>query len=93
MGKLHKIAKKFDASYYLLDKDTFNSVHPLGTQAETAYDQAKAAEKAAKAAESEPVIPLPDEDAINRDARRRAAKRTGTGRASTFMSSDYGFGG
>lgn len=91
MGKLHKEAKKLNLSYHVLDKDTFEATHPLGTQAEAAYDAKKASEKALKEAEEAPVIPMPDEEEIARVRRRRSARRGG-GRESTVLT-DYGLGG
>jgi hypothetical protein len=94
MGKLHELVTKYSpgaaAGRALLGKSTYDAIHPLGTGAAMQYDAAKAAEKAAKAAEDEVPIPLPDEEAIDREARRNAARRR---RATTVFSTDEGFGG
>ncbi len=91
MGKLHKTLKKLDPLYHI-DKDLFDETHPLGTQAESAYDAKKASEKALKEAEEAPVIPLADEEELGRARRRRAARRSG-GRASTVLSDENRLGG
>ena len=91
MGKLHKSLKKLDPLYYA-DKKSWDQLHPLGTQAETAYDAAEASKKALKEAKDEPVIPMADEDALERERRRRNARRTG-GRAATVLSDENRLGG
>ena len=104
MGKLYKFKKRYldklSPSYQstraLVGKDTMNDIvettHPLGEQAEAAYDANKAAEKALKEAEAEPVIPMPDEEEIARVKRRRTARRGG-GRSSTVLSDSDSLGG
>lgn len=99
MGSLHKKIKKYspmaNIERSVLGKETFDQLHPLGTQAEVAYDTAKASKKALKDAQDptkNPVIPLPDEEALERERRRRAAKRTG-GRASTVLTDEDRMGG
>lgn len=93
MGRLHKNVRKYSlgqrAGDAILGKETMDSIHVLGNQAETAYDAAKASEKALKEAQEnpEPVIPLPDEEELARVRRRRNARRAG-GRASTVLSDD-----
>lgn len=77
MGKLHKSLKKI-SPIYQLDRDTFDQMHPLGTQMETAYDAQQAAEKALKEAQDQPVIPAPDEEELARSRRRNNAKRRGS---------------
>lgn len=91
MGKLHSSLKKLNPLYHI-DKDTYDSLHPMGTQAEAQYDARKASEKALKSIDTEKVIPLPDDEEIQRNARRAASRKAGSS-ASTFMSSNYGFGG
>lgn len=93
MGKIHKMAKKLDPSYYVLDKETFNETHPMGTQAEAAYDAAQASEKALKEAENTPTIPLPDEEELARVRRRENARRRGSGRSSTVYGESDSLGG
>lgn len=98
MGKLHKTVKKYSlgsrAAQAIIGKDTYESLHPLGEQAEAAYDAKKASAKALKEAETNPppVIPLPDEEEIARARRRRNARRGG-GRASTILSDSDRLGG
>lgn len=108
MGSIHKfisskkggIASIFSGvvppSYFLkkaIGKKNFDTLHPMGTQAEAQLDARKVSEKALKTAETETPIPLPDDEEIQRNARRAASRRQGSGRESTFMSSNYGFGG
>lgn len=92
MGQLHKTLKKLNPLSYVAPK-LYDTLHPLGTQAEAQFDSMNVSKKALKVAEAETPIPLPDDEAIQRDARRAASRKAGSGRASTFMSSDYGFGG
>jgi hypothetical protein len=95
MGAIHKKAKKLNPLSHILDKDTFDALHPMGTQAEAQYDAQKAAEKQLKEMEANPekdVIPLPDEEDIER-LRRRKARRGSSTRANTVFSTDEGFGG
>lgn len=96
MGRLHKNVKKYSlgsrAAQSILGKDTYESLHPLGESAEAAYDSKKASEKALKDAAEKPVIPVPDEEALERARRKRNAR--GGGRASTVMTSGgAGYGG
>lgn len=92
MGAIHKTLKKLNPLYYAAPK-LYETLHPMGTQAEAQYDARKLSESALKTAETETAIPLPDDEAIQRNARRAASRRQGSGRESTFMSSNYGFGG
>lgn len=94
MPKLHKKLKKL-SPHYQLDRESYDAVHPMGTQAESAYDAKVASEKALKEAEDpekNAVIPLADEDELDRVRRRRAARRSG-GRSSTIMTDDDRLGG
>lgn len=94
MGKLHKNVRKYSlgqrAGDALIGKDTMDSIHVLGNSAEKAYDAQKASEKAVKEAENQPVIPMADEEELQRIRRRRGARRGG--RASTVLTSDETFG-
>jgi hypothetical protein len=95
MARIHKTLKKIHPLYYA-DKDTFDSLHPYGTQAEAAYDSAKQSEKDLKEMEANPskdVIPLPNEEDIQRAERRKAARRAKAARDSTIYASGEGFGG
>jgi hypothetical protein len=98
MGKLHKMVRKYSlgqrAGDAIIGKDNMDSIHVLGSQAEASYDARKASEKALKDAEEnpEPVVPLPDEEELDRVRRRRNARRSG-GRASTVLSDDSRLGG
>jgi hypothetical protein len=106
MGKLYKLKKNYldklspmgsTTRAILGDKkmdEITETTHPLGVQAETAYDAKRASEKALKDAEEnpEPVVPLPDEEELDRVRRRRNARRSG-GRASTVLSDDSRLGG
>lgn len=76
-----------------IGKKNFDAIHPMGTAAEGQLDSLTDSKNALKVATEEDPIPLPDDEEIQRNARRAAARKTGSGRASTFMSSDYGFGG
>lgn len=91
MGSLHKKLKKYSpgaaTERAVLGDDTFDQLHPLGTQAESAYDASKAAEAAAADAEKQAAIPLPDEEELERQRRRRNSRRGG-GRASTVLSDE-----
>lgn len=89
MAKKHSPGQKLKRK--LMGDKTYDSLHFLGTAAEQQYDATKAAEKAVKEAENEPVIPLPDEEEIARVNRRRS--RRNTGRASTIMTDYEGLGG
>lgn len=96
MGKLHEklsklsIGKRVERS--LIDKETFDELHPLSAQVDNSYDAAQASKKALKDAADQPVIPLPDEEELDRARRRRTARRGG-GRASTVLSDDTRLGG
>ena len=104
MGALYKTKKKYldklspmgTTTRAILGKDKYeelnSTVHPLGEQAEAAYDAKKAAEKALTEAEDAPVIPMPDEEEIARVKRRRTARRGG-GRSSTVLSDSDSLGG
>ena len=92
MGGLHKKISKIHP-VAMLDKDLFDELHPMGTAAELQYDQRKAMEEAAKEVEAEETIPVPDEDAVKRDTRKRVALRRKAARASTVLSTSEGFGG
>ena len=89
MGGFHKKVKKYSLSQRLtrsvLGDKTYDQAHFLGTSMEKQYDATKAAERAAKAAANEPVIPLPDEEEL---ARIRRRKNRGGGRAATVLTSD-----
>jgi predicted nucleic acid-binding protein len=99
MGSLHKKLRKYSPGAMLeqavLGRKTFDQLHPLGTQAEVAYDAANAAEKALEEVEqvdqAKPVAPLPDEEELARIRRRRARKSGG--RSSTILSDDETLGG
>jgi hypothetical protein len=106
MGKLYKFKKKYLDKLSPMGSTTRaiigdkkmdqidETVHPLGEQAETAYDAAEASKKALTDAKENPppVIPLPDEEELARVKRRRNARRGG-GRASTVLSDDSRLGG
>lgn len=91
MGRLHKTIKKHDPSQKLerkiLGKKNYDSVHPLGTSAEAAYDATKAAERAATDAANAPVMPIADDEELQRSRKKRLARRN-RGRASTILASD-----
>jgi hypothetical protein len=99
MGGLHKKIKKVGRNVTLwgaVDKETFDEFHPMGTQAEGAYDLKKEQEKALKDLEANPskdVIPMADEEELERARRRRGARMRGAGRASTALAQEEGFGG
>jgi hypothetical protein len=87
VGKLDRsLMKRVSGS----DK-TWDQLHPLEKGVEDQYDARKATEKAAAEVENAPVIPLPDEEELERVNRRRGAKRGG-GRASTVLT-DEALGG
>lgn len=99
MGKLHKLGNKYDfagkALKKAIGKDTYDEIHPLSTQVDTAYEAKLASEQALKDAqdpEKNPVIPIADEEEIERARRRRSARRGG-GRASTVLNDDNRLGG
>lgn len=98
MGRLHKNVRKYSlgqrAGDAIIGKDNMDSIHVMGSQVENAYDAKKAAEKALKDAEDnpEPVVPLPDEEELDRVKRRRNARNSG-GRASTVLSDESRLGG
>jgi hypothetical protein len=99
MGSIHKKIRKYSpaalAEQAVLGKETYETLHPMGTAAEAAYDAAKEAEKALEEAEKDPskeVIPMPDEEEIARQRRRKNASRRGS-RALTDLTPDEGFGG
>lgn len=95
MGSLHKKAKKGLAGSIvrgIVGEKTFDDFHPLGTQYEQQYDATKAAEQAAKDVANQKAIPLADEDALERERRRRNSGRRG-GRASTVLTDDDRLGG
>lgn len=90
MASLHRKISKIHP-HALIDKKSFDQMHPIGTQAVAAQDAAKAAEKVLEEAEAEPVIPIADEEELAR-IRRRRARRSG-GRSSTILTDDETFGG
>lgn len=96
MGKLHKAVKKYSlgsrVAQGIIGKENYESIHPLGEQAEAAYDAKKASEKALADAENEPVQVMPDEEEIARVKRRRSARRGG-GRSATVLSDADSLGG
>lgn len=92
MGKLHKTLKQLSPVYHL-DHEVYDELHPMGTQAETAYDAKVASEKALKEAENQPTIPLPDEEELARVRRRENARRRGSGRSSTVYGDSDSMGG
>ena len=94
MGRLHKSLKKIHPLYHI-DEGAFDALHPMGTAAEGAYDSRKATEKELKDLEAggSTAIPLPDEEEIARQERKRAAKRARASRAATIYSTEEGFGG
>lgn len=96
MGGLYKKVKKYslaaNTERTILGKKTQEALHPMGESVEAAYDANQTSEKALKDAENKPVIPIADEEEIERVKRRRNAR--GGGRASTVLSADgQGFGG
>lgn len=105
MGEIYKFKKKYLdklSPHYLAVKkfggEKFvDATHPLGAQAESAYDQAQQSEADLKQAEEDAatgkgVIPMPDEEEIARTKRRRNARMRGS-RDSTALAQDEGFGG
>ncbi len=99
MGKLHKTAQKWTlgnkAIKAVAGEDFYDSIHPLGTQSEAAYDATKAAEQALKDAQDpvkNPVIPVADEAELARQRRRRNASRRGS-TSSNIYTSDERLGG
>lgn len=92
MAKLHKKAKKGLVGSLIrktVGENTFDQAHFLGTSAVKMDDAAKEAERAAKEAANEPVMPIPDEDALMR-ARRKRLQRGNRGRASTIFGDESG---
>lgn len=91
MGKLHKNIKKYSLSQKLerkvLGKKTYDSAHFLGTSAEAAYDARKDAERAAADAANQPIMPIADEEELQRSRKKRLARRN-RGRASTILASE-----
>lgn len=85
MAKLHKFVSTTSVSQRLLKgavgQKTYDELHPIGTSLV----------KAATPPPAEPVVPLPDEEALTR-ARRRAllANSNRTGRASTILTDRLG---
>lgn len=91
MGRLHKNVRKYSlgqkAGDAILGKKTMDDIHVMGGSAEAAYDANKASEKAIKEAANQPVIPMADEEELERVRRRRNARRSG-GRASTVLTDE-----
>lgn len=83
MGRLHKTIKKFSLGHKLFG----DSVTPIGASFEKMRDATKAAEAQAREVANQKAIPLPDEEALERERRRRESGRRG-GRASTVLTGD-----
>lgn len=90
MGKLHKTTKKYSIGRRVIGEKTFDDIHPIGASMEKQYDATKAAERQAAAIANESAIPLPDEEEL---ARQRRRKGRGGGRASTVLTDDEKLGG
>lgn len=90
MAKLHSNARKGLAGRALrgiVGDNAFDQAHFLGTAAVNQRDATKAAERAAKAAADEPIMPLADEEELQR-AKKKSLARRNRGRASTILSTD-----
>lgn len=103
MGKIYKTVRKHKwlspaglAAEAGGDK-LFDTMHPLGTQAEAQYDATKAAEKALADAQdpenpANKVIPIADEEELAKQRRRARASRRGS-TSSNIYTSDERLGG
>lgn len=89
MGKVHRKISKIHP-LAKIDKGLFDDLHPMGTSAEMQLEQLEAAEDALESIKEEEAIPMPDEEAVERERRRRASSRR---RVQTTYSTDQGFGG
>lgn len=91
MGKLHKNVKKYSFGSKLTRKvigdKNYDSAHFLGTSAEAARDARKAAEHAATDAANQPIMPIADEEELERSRKKRLSRRN-RGRASTILASE-----
>lgn len=88
MANLHKYLKRHSiaeqAAQKVLGEKTYDAVHFIGTPAVQQQQAKQDAKNAADAAANRPVLPLPDEEELARQARRRNSARGG-GRASTIF--------
>lgn len=87
MGKLHSNVKKGLAGRAIrgiVGDKTFDQAHFLGTAAVKQRDATKAAERATREAENQPVMPLADEEELVR-AKKKGLGRRNRGRASTIL--------
>jgi hypothetical protein len=90
MGKLHSNAKKSFAGRgirRITGDKLFDQAHFLGTAAVKQRDATKAAERAATDAANEPIMPIADDDELQRSKRKMLSRRN-RGRASTILAND-----
>lgn len=91
MAKLHSNVKKYDPTQKLLRKTlgdkNYDKAHFLGTSAVASRDARKAAERAARDAANEPIMPIADEEELRRN-KKKMLSRKNRGRASTILASD-----
>lgn len=91
MGKLHSNIKKYSlaerAARSVVGEKTYDQLHPLGTSLVKQRNATKAAERAATDAANEPVMPIADDEELQR-SKRKALSRRNRGRASTILASD-----
>lgn len=91
MGKLHSNIKKYSLSQKLTRKilgdKNYDKAHFLGTSAVAARDARKAAERAATDAANQPIMPIADEEELERSRKKRLSRRN-RGRASTILASE-----
>ncbi len=98
MGKIYKKVRKHKwlspagLAAEAGGNEMFDTMHPLGTQAEAQYDATEAAKQTLKEVEEAPVIPIADEEELAKQRRRRNASRRGSS-SSNIYTSDERLGG
>lgn len=89
MAKLHQNIQKYDLSQKLtkkvIGKKAYDTAHFMGTMAVKQRDAARAAERAKNEIENAPVMPIADDEELQRNKRKNLSRRN-RGRASTILS-------
>lgn len=91
MAKLHQNISKYSLSQQankkIFGKKAYDTAHFMGTNAVKQRDATMAAERAKTDAENAPVMPIADDEELQR-AKRKGLSRRNRGRASTILGSD-----